>query len=109
MYEGQGLNFLLDYGSKTTDESTEVDVEGNEEEAPTSSQNVSLLSTSQEAFAAAVPPLQQLELLQGYQAMLDGLREHLRPFAERGQEVSKEDIESFFEQLNQKRRRTGGK
>jgi len=39
--------------------------------------------------------------------MVAGLRDHLRPFAESGAEVKKEDILSFFAEMTQKRRRTG--
>jgi E3 ubiquitin-protein ligase UBR7 len=104
LYEREGVSFLLEYG-KSKENEGDVDVEHSSE----SQQEVSLLSTSQEAFATSLQPVQQIELLQGYQTMLDGLREHLRPFAERGAEVRKEDIDAFFEQLNHKRRRTGEK
>lgn len=106
MYEREGVSFLLEYGKKENEDGEDDD---DAADASESQSEVSLLSSSQEAFATTLQPVQQIELLQGYQSMLDGLREHLRPFAERGAEVRKEDIDSFFEQLTRKRRRTGEK
>ena len=100
LYEKTGCTFLLE--ADETDEEEETEQEGKGEK-----KGVSLLSTSQEAFSTSLGRSQQVELLQGYQAMVAGLRDHLRPFAESGAEVKKEDILSFFAEMTQKRRRTG--
>lgn len=105
-YEKSGCSFLLE-PIDGDEEEEEGEAEGETKDEGGKKKGVSLLSSSQEAFATSLGRMQQVELLQGYQTMMEGLRNHLRPFAESGREVRKEDIEAFFANLNQKRRRTG--
>ncbi len=65
--------------------------------------DVSLLSASEEAFAKGLGRGQQVALLEAYQGMVQRLKARLQPMAERGQEVTKADIDAIFEELNQQK------
>ncbi|KAL6069574.1 E3 ubiquitin-protein ligase UBR7, variant 2 [Balamuthia mandrillaris] len=97
-------DFLLTEDESSREEPEEEQEEQEEQEGTTTtttSERISLLRSSQEAFARTLNPTQQLNLLAGYQAMVSGLKDFLRPFAERGEEVTQRDIETFFARLKE--------
>ncbi|XP_065657282.1 putative E3 ubiquitin-protein ligase UBR7 isoform X3 [Hydra vulgaris] len=53
---------------------------------------------------SSMPIVQQVELARGYQELKSGLQNFLRSFPP-NQIVKKEDVESFFEELNERKRR----
>jgi MoxR-like ATPase len=119
LYDRLNVKFLLDPPKDAEEEEAE-EAEGEEQTdanaaatsakatgvrgAAATGEGISLLRSSQEAFATQVPSTQQVRLLAGFEDMVAGLREHLRPFAESGKEVSKEDIDKFFSDLKRRRK-----
>ncbi|KAI6647209.1 E3 ubiquitin-protein ligase UBR7 [Oopsacas minuta] len=67
--------------------------------------HTSSFSNSVEAFKEILNPTQRNELLYQFNHMKEDLNDFLRPFAQEGRVVSKEDIQKFFEDLTKERER----
>jgi len=72
-----------------------------------SSCSVSSIDRAMESFGE-MPRIQQIELLRGYNDLQTALKAFLRGFAEQNRTVTKEDIDTFFENFKRSREETEG-
>jgi len=97
LYKTQKVEFLLDEND-WEDEAIE--------EEPKEKKSVSILEATQEAFMkSSIPHEVKIELVHGYNDLRDELKSYMQEFIHSGKEVSKRDIEQFFEDFQTKRRR----
>lgn len=94
LYEKHGIAFLLD-----PDDALHVYEASAREKKSASDEEV-----AQRAFANTLTHEQQVEVAVGYSVMKNNLQQYLAGFAAEGKTVRKEDIQHFFEGLNQMKR-----
>lgn len=94
MYKEEGVEFLLD----KEDTIYEYEERGRRKAATPSE------SELEQSALASMNHVQKIEVIQGYNKMKTALSTYLQSFAENGKVVTKEDIQSFFKNLQRKRK-----
>lgn len=95
VYEQRAIGFLLD--SDDTLQAYEASAKRKREESRAQVDGSELMK--------GLPHVQQIELLRGFNDMTSQLKTFLAPFGEDGRTVTSADIQEFFADLNQKKRR----
>jgi len=101
LYDKEKVSYLVSELTELEDEEENLEQTDEANNRP-----IDLLETGQNAFLhLPIPHQNKVDLIVGYTHMRDGLKEYLRDFAESGREVTKEDITSFFETMQDPKRR----